>query len=68
MGVIDDLVKQLPYGDGAWRRRFISGIIFFTILVSYDYVTNPDKFPELFNSGGNISPLLSRDCLKSHFS
>src|SRR5262245_14881886 len=32
MSAIDKVIEQLPYGDGAFRRRFITGLIFVATL------------------------------------
>lgn len=34
MTVVDKIIEQIPYGDGAIRRSFITGLIFITVFIS----------------------------------
>lgn len=41
MSAIDQILERLPYSDGAWRRRFISGVIFFSIVFLHGVIAYP---------------------------
>ena len=47
MSAIDQILDRLPYSDGAWRRRFISGLIFFSVVFLYGGIFDAKALKEL---------------------
>ena len=40
MSTADEFLERLPYSDGAWRGRFISGIVFFSMVSLHGFLTH----------------------------
>jgi len=55
--IIDKLLDRLGYRDGAWRRAFVSGLIFLTLVAGYG-VPPFDKLTGLAETADTIKELL----------